>query len=155
MGNPLLVQLPIQFQVCPQSIVACLGVVVQVLVRVVLAVQPSQAERQRRGLSKESVGIVQRQDIALVGRIGRGGIIEGTCMLQRGIQHTLVVSEIKPFVQGNLTCVLIDFTLNHKGRFSLEGVHLDDTIRQVAIFDGRNTADNLYTLDIGSADGAS
>ena len=97
---------------------------------------------------------MQRQDVALVGSMGRGSIAEGTGVLERHIQYAIVAAQVKTFVQGNLLGVLIEFPLYNERRLTLAGVHLDDTIRQVAILHRRNACDNLYGLDVRRTDGS-
>ena len=93
-GNPRLVEQPVQLHIGTQRVVLRLGIVVQLLVRVFLRVQSSDItceahiQRQRHALAEEDIHVVQRQVVTLIGIMGRGHIAEGTGMLQRRIQHT-------------------------------------------------------------------
>ena len=159
-GNPRLVQQPLQFHIGTQCVVALLGVGVQLAVGVVLRTVTAnvacQADVQNQGrrLAEEGVHVVQRQDVALVGRVGRCSVAERVGVLQRGIQHTTVLSEVKTFVDGNLTRMLVYLAFYDKGRLTLAGIHLHHAVRQVAVFHRRNACHHLDALDVRRTDGA-
>ena len=104
-----------------KRIVALTGIVVQLLVGIGLGIIATDiacetnVQRQGSSLLHEGLHIVQTQDVALVGRMGRGGIAEGTGMLERDIQHTTALAQTESFVQGYLTGVLVQLTLDDEG----------------------------------------
>ena len=75
-------------------------------------------------------------------------------MLKGGVQHSVVVAQVKTFAYSQLPGMLIDATLNNVGRLTLAGVDFNDTIRQIAVFDGRNTRHHFDALDVRRTDGA-
>ena len=50
-------------------------------------------------------------------------------MLERSIQDAFLPAQIETLVEGYLTCVLIDSSLDNIWRLTFAGVHLDDAIR--------------------------
>ena len=94
---------------------------------------------------------MQREDIALVGGIWRGGIREWAGMLQRYIQHTETAAQVKTFVQGYLSRVLVQFPFNDERRLPLAGVYFHNTVWQVAILHRRDACHHLHTLDVRCA----
>ena len=107
-----------QIGIGPQGIIAHLGIVVKFLVRISLGIvatdipRKSNINSQRRCLSPEHIHIVQRQDVALIGRIGRSGVAERIGMFHGGIQHSFTATQVKAFVDSNLTGMLINAALN-------------------------------------------
>ena len=79
---------PLQMDVATHHIVAHFLIIIQFLIGVCFRVVTTDvachthAERQRCNVLEESVGIVQRKDVALVGCIGRSCIREGTGVFQ-------------------------------------------------------------------------
>ena len=67
-------------------------------------------------------------------------------MFQRSIENTAVATDSKPLVDGNLSCVLINATLNYERLNASPGLDFNDAIAQVTVFYGWNAGDNLYTL---------
>ena len=120
-GEPALVQQPVEFGMATKRIVALTGVVVQLFIGVGLGIITTDiacetnVQRQGGSLLHEGLHIVQTQNVALVGGMGRGGIAERTCVFERDIQHTTVVAQTESFVKGYLTGVLVQLALNDEG----------------------------------------
>ena len=158
-GQPSLVQQPLQLHICPEVVVAHLRVVVEFLVGVCLRVvathvsRHSGIEREGHSLSHEDVHIVQREDVALVGGVGRGDVRERTRMLHRCVEHAAPGSQVEALAHGQLPCVLVEFPLHNERRLASSGLHFHHAVAQVAIFHRGDARHHLYALNVGRREG--
>ena len=101
-----------------QHVVTRLAVVVELIVWVGFGIisanvaSHAYVQGQRCRLAQKDVHVVQREVVALIGRMGRGRIRERAGMLHRYVQYTEIAAQLETFVQGNLPCVLVELAFN-------------------------------------------
>ena len=158
-GDPRLVEQPLQLDVAADRIVARPRIALLELVRIGLGVVAAEVARhggrQPQGTVAavaERIAVGQVQVVAVVGRMGRGQIADRAGPFDVDVENPgafrAVAAEQESLAEGHLPGPGLHGHLDEKRRLAPACADLHDAVRQVAVLDRRDARDDLDRLDV-------